>query len=1304
MNDYRKRITAFFLSLCMIFGMVLLPAKQTAAETSDNNVTLPEPVFEVANPQNGQIRTGMSNLSTVFVNITYRLKEASGVKMTLLTFGNSAELYLDAASGKAGIESEGLKAEVTVSNTALNAIKWHNLAVSLSDGVLEVFVDGASAGTTEFNGTLDTASIQCSANAFYSKLKLYDQELSEEEILELHSATSSVSYPDGTDKLDGYEKTPNREVFNSGFDGSVAYRIPSIVTSKKTGTVFVAIDKRWEGSGDVGVIDNVIRRSEDNGNTWGPVIPVIDLANNRGYTMDASMVVDNQEDSEHYGRIYMMVDMFRDGVSLWGAQPGTGYTKIGDQYYQTLTDKDGNSYTVREGGVVYDSDGEVTAYQVETEAEAPYNRQGTLFKDGEEIGSIYKGAELTMYNTCYLWMTYSDDDGLTWSLPKDITPYVKADWMTFFGLGPGAGVQLQSGRLMFTTYCMDAKNSVDRFSSFNVYSDDDGETWHRGASPNDRSETENAENSTRQLNESCIVELNNGHLIQFMKNSSPEVAMAVSKTQGESWEDVTYAKGVKEPYCEMSAVHYPEKILDPRDGQKKEAIFFSNPGPDKNIYTGNGREYGTVRIAFVNEDDTLDWAYRKPIEVNKYLYTSLTVMNNGNIGLIYEHEGYAMVGAAFTSFSPEYIMDENVHENTPTPTGITTKIVDGNGDEMPTMEAGNKVEIAVDFSQNVFASGNVALEVKVGDKVNEAVLAGNEDADTLKFVYEIGENDSGTAVVTGNVRIKEGGVAETVYNVSLTDKPIVTKDVEIGRIGADSYLTGDMTAEAGSAHSSSPASNVLDGQDDTFWHSLYDADNVSNGGRPKHWITVSLGGEYLVTGLSYLPRQDSINGSVTKYQIETSTNGTDFTPVAIGNWNRDKNRKTAYLDGAVLASHVKFRVLETGDEWATAAEINIIGTSDTDAAADKKELLNKLYKIAALGENLKYIKDMGNLDAAIQAAKETAAKKKASRTEINTAVQNLDSEISSALNSAKANLQTAVNRGKARSPKDYNITTWAVYQKALKAAEQITDSSSDEDALTAYMDLLAAEDALSFSSEGEQKHKVLEEAKADAKSALEQADKELKADDYTKESWDNYQKAYNTLKNAVVNATDAEEINRYTKALRDAITSLVKKQNITPPLTPDNTNQDELTGIQLNQTYTTSDKLKYKVTNVEKKTVSLIGTENKKKITSLTVKDKVEIEGVSCTVTEIGAKAFYNYKKLKSVTIGKNVVKIGKQAFMGCKQLKTIKFKGKLLSKVGKNAWKGISKKAVMNVPKAKKRDYKKLLAKKGQPKSVKIK
>jgi len=243
-------------------------------------------------------------------------------------------------------------------------------------------------------------------------------------------------------------------------------------------------------------------------------------------------------------------------------------------------------------------------------------------------------------------MTYSDDDGLTWELPKDLTPYVKADWMTFFGLGPGAGAQLQSGRLIFTTYCMDSNNRNNRFSSYNVYTDDHGKTWHRGASPNDISETQNSTNST---------------------------------TWGESWGEVTYAPGIKEPYCEMSALHYPEKILDPRDGQEKEAIIFSNP-------TG-GRDHGTVRIAFVNEDDTLDWAYSKLIEDMKYLYSSLTYMNNGLIGLIYEHESYAMVGAAFTSFSPEYIMDGNTFENTPTPTGLTTTILNAAGMETDRLAA-----------------------------------------------------------------------------------------------------------------------------------------------------------------------------------------------------------------------------------------------------------------------------------------------------------------------------------------------------------------------------------------------------------------------------------------------------------------------------------------------------------------------------------------------------------------------------------------------------------------------------------------
>lgn len=181
-----------------------------------------------------------------------------------------------------------------------------------------------------------------------------------------------------------------------------------------------------------------------------------------------------------------------------------------------------------------------------------------------------------------------------------------------------------------------------------------------------------------------------------MKNSTANVAMAISTDNGASWGQVTYAQGIPEPYCNLTSLHYPEKIVDPRDGIAKEAIIFANPRGTTN-FTGNGREGGTVRIAFVNSDDTLDWAYSKLIEENKFVYCSIAAMNNGNIAMIYEQEGYAMIGAAFTSFSPEYIMDSNVYENTPVPTDVTTTVQDANGQPAAELAPGNNVNIQVTF-------------------------------------------------------------------------------------------------------------------------------------------------------------------------------------------------------------------------------------------------------------------------------------------------------------------------------------------------------------------------------------------------------------------------------------------------------------------------------------------------------------------------------------------------------------------------------------------------------------------------------
>ena len=1291
------------------------------------------PVFETSNPGSEAITTKVAALSNGTIHLSYRLKKEDTAKSDLLTLADGTRLYLDPSAKKVGIQKKDHSTvEYTITNAALGTEKWHTLTLAADGSNAELLVDGVSAGSQAFTDLLDVSKLTFGSDIYCSVASLYDQKLGEDQITDLHSATSSKTYPDATTKLEGYHKTENRELYNSGYDGSVAYRIPAIVTSKKTGTVVASIDKRWDHSGDVGRIDSVIRRSEDGGKTWSNIIPVIDMPDADAYTVDPALVVDNQENSPYYGRIYMLVDMYPYNIGLWASKPGSGYKEIDGTKYRCLYDSSNNEYTVRENGYVYNSNNEKTEYQVETQAQAPYTELGSLYKNGKKIGSIYKNSDLKIYETTYLWMSYSDDDGRTWSQPKDITPMVKDDWMRFSGTGPGQGVQLQNGRIVFSAYCSNSKvDSIgaSALSSFHVYSDDGGETWHRGASPNDRSDTENASNSSRQLNENSIVQLNNGHMIQFMKNATNNVAMAISTDNGASWSDVTYAEGITEPYCNLSALHYPEKIVDPRDGKAKEAIIFANPRGTHN-YTGNGREGGTVRIAFVNDDDTLDWAYSKLIEENKFLYCSLTVLENGDIGMIYEHEGYAEIGAAFTSFSPQYIMDENAYENTPAPTAIKTVLTDASGNTTTDLKAGTTVTADVTFSQNVFASGNVTLNVKIGDEVKEAQLVGNTAANTLRFAYTVDAEDAGSMVVTGEVNVKEGGVAETVYNVSLTDKPIVTKDVTVGTVTGDAgdslfaeLPTAGMTASAGSEYGGTaegPAANVLDGNVSTIWHTDYanSADNASNGGREKHWITLDLGGKYLVSELLYTPRTGVQNGTITEYQIEVSTDGTNFVPVAKGNWAKNANVKTAAFGGAVLASKVRLRAIETNDEWATAAEIRLIGTADTAKASDKTALLQALAGKEAYAENA----ELPELSAAVKNAKNVAADHGASAAEVQAAAKKLADAAADAKTTAKTKMAEMLKEAESREADDYNLSSWNAYQEAVTLAKNLKDSASDEEVLKTYSAFASARANLIL------KGTAASEKKKALKDALKQAE-QLEKEVYTEESWKAFEEAVDAAK-ALCARTSAvvseKEIADLSDALKEAQAHLEKKQQ--PTETPDTKPTESETPAtrptpDTKQTETPDTKptekpeetlkqggvyevsgLKYKITNRKKKTVSLTGSTDKKTRKTVNVKNTVKINNVSFKVTAIGANALKNHKKLTKVVIGNNVTGIGKQAFAGCSKLKSIQIKAKALKSVGSKAFKGIDKKAVIKVPKNKKKAYAKKLAGKGQVKTVKIK
>ena len=104
------------------------------------------------------------------------------------------------------------------------------------------------------------------------------------------------------------------------------------------------------------------------------------------------------------------------------------------------------------------------------------------------------------------------------------------------------------------------------------------------------------------------------------------------------------------------------------------------------------------------------------------------------------------------------------------------------------------------------------------------------------------------------------------------------------------------------------------------------------------------------------------------------------------------------------------------------------------------------------------------------------------------------------------------------------------------------------------------------------------------------------------------------------------------------------------------------------------------------------------------IPETITVNNFKYDVTAIGAGAFEDCAKLKSVTVPSKVTIIGARAFAGCGKLKLIKVKSTVLKKVGAKALNKINKKAKVKVPKAQKKAYKKLFKKKGQPKSVKIK
>ena len=122
---------------------------------------------------------------------------------------------------------------------------------------------------------------------------------------------------------------------------------------------------------------------------------------------------------------------------------------------------------------------------------------------------------------------------------------------------------------------------------------------------------------------------------------------------------------------------------------------------------------------------------------------------------------------------------------------------------------------------------------------------------------------------------------------------------------------------------------------------------------------------------------------------------------------------------------------------------------------------------------------------------------------------------------------------------------------------------------------------------------------------------------------------------------------------------------------------------------------KYSNYNKKRKTVTLKRVRNKK-IKKAVVPATVKYKGTKYKITVISSGAFKNCKKIKNVTIGKNVKLIGKNCFQNCHKLKKITVKSKILRKTGKNSLKKTNRKLKIVCNKKKIKKYRKIFKNKG--------
>ncbi|MBN2292478.1 MAG: exo-alpha-sialidase [Pirellulales bacterium] len=216
---------------------------------------------------------------------------------------------------------------------------------------------------------------------------------------------------------------------------------------------------------------------------------------------------------------------------------------------------------------------------------------------------------------------YSDDEGKTWTEPREITEVFQKfkprySW-DLLATGPGRGIEIQNGRFkgrwvmpIWLTY----KHNTYRAGI--IYSDDRGNAWKPGG----------LSDGAINVNENFVYETGDGVLVMNMRAQKKKQLrrrfVAQSNDGGLTWTTSQAAEELPCPVCHASGVRYESKKR-----QSDGFILFVNPASEKQ------RNQLTVRLS---RDNGKTWPFSRLSHAGPAAYSSINLLPDGDIGLLYE--------------------------------------------------------------------------------------------------------------------------------------------------------------------------------------------------------------------------------------------------------------------------------------------------------------------------------------------------------------------------------------------------------------------------------------------------------------------------------------------------------------------------------------------------------------------------------------------------------------------------------------------------------------------------------------------